>query len=95
MSFGIITKMLEKLKAWKGIFSKKGQYIDFVEGHAFINGVYYGILPHRGIPKKVDNDVTAHDIQKEPHYARAGYILGETGKYIAIVVATMMGIPLL
>ena len=64
---------MDRSKLFKTAFSTPAEI------HSFVIGFYYGLLPHKGIPKKVANSNA--DVQKEIHYARGGYVAGELSKY--------------
>ena len=56
-------------------------FSSYEEVHAFVHGFYAGFVEWRGI----DSAMQYEEVQKEPHYAKAGYIVG-TLLRIAIIV---------
>lgn len=69
--------------SWSSII--KTAFSTPAEVHAFVIGFYHGLLPHRGIPRRVR--VGNSDVQKEIHYAKGGYIAGEASKYGVFLAA--------
>lgn len=57
-------------------------FSSYAEIHAFIHGLYCGLTEWRGIDSETMKN---EEVQKEPHYAKAGYIVG-TLLRIAILV---------
>jgi len=47
-------------------------FSSYAEIHAFIHGFYAGFVEWRGI----DSAMQYEEVRKEPHYAKAGYIVG-------------------
>jgi len=45
----------------------------YAEIHAFVLGIYCGLTEWKGLDSETLNNP---DVQKEPHYAKGGYILG-------------------
>lgn len=84
----------EKIKKSKGFLTKKGGYIDYIEWHSFGIGVIDGVDYH-GKGYRLEKRMSIHDdVEKEPHYYDAGYMVGRTTKYcVALIVATHFGPP--
>jgi len=57
-------------------------FSSYAEIHAFIHGLYCGLTEWRGIDSETMKN---EDVKKEPHYAKAGYIVG-TLLRVAIIV---------
>ena len=57
-------------------------FSSYEEIHAFIHGLYAGFVEWRGIDSETMRN---EDVKKEPHYAKAGYIVG-TLLRVAIIV---------
>jgi len=57
-------------------------FSSYAEIHAFVHGLYCGLTEWRGIDSETMKN---EDVKKEPHYAKAGYIVG-TLLRIAIIV---------
>jgi len=57
-------------------------FSSYEEVHAFVHGFYAGFVEWRGIDSET---MRLEEVQKEPHYAKAGYIVG-TLLRVAIIV---------
>jgi len=57
-------------------------FSSYEEVHAFVHGLYAGFVEWRGIDSETMRN---EDVKKEPHYAKAGYIVG-TLLRVAIIV---------
>ena len=58
-------------------------FSSYAEIHAFVHGLYCGLTEWRGIDSETMRN---EDVRKEPHYAKAGYIIGTLVR-IAVIVA--------
>jgi len=57
-------------------------FSSYAEIHAFVHGLYCGLTEWRGIDSETMRN---EDVRKEPHYAKAGYVVG-TLLRVAIIV---------
>lgn len=66
----------------------KGLLSTYAEWHSLIIGFYHSYAPRsEGIPPELsdkDSPRYNHDVDKEPHMAKYGYILGEYSRYALI-----------
>ena len=70
-------KRVEKLRE---IFST------YSELHAFVHGIYSGIVEWKGIKEATwENE----DCEKEPHYVKGGYVLGTIIRWLFLIILTM------
>jgi len=68
----------------------KGLLSTYAEWHSLIIGFYHSQAPRsEGIPPALSNKDSPRynaDVDKEPHMAKYGYVLGEYAKYAVIVL---------
>ena len=58
----------------------------YSELHAFIHGIYSGLVEWKGIKETVwENE----DCKKEPHYVKGGYIFGTIIRWLFLIILTM------
>jgi len=66
----------------KGVEELREFLSTYAELHAFIHGIYSGIVEWKGIKETVWKN---EDCKKEPHYVKGGYILGTFIRWIFII----------
>lgn len=67
----------------------KGLLSTYAEWHSLIIGFYHSHAPRsEGIPAELSDEDSPRynpDVDKEPHMAKYGYILGEYSRYAVII----------
>lgn len=76
------------INGYKGIFST------YAECHSFIIGFYHSLSPKsEGIPKELSDKESPrynHDVDKEPHMAKYGYVSAEYSKYVLFILVWLL-----
>lgn len=73
--------LLDVIRRSKGLFTKKGELVDYNEVHTFLLGAARG-FGRSSLNKGYDKDADRVDYEMDWHYYRYGYLFGRRAKYL-------------